>query len=413
MPALDSSPPQITTPADSPEFPWRGNLAVCLFGSFATVFAMTLILPFLPIYVGQIGVRGHAAIVQWSGIAYGATFLTAGLLAPVWGRLGDRYGRKPMLVRASLGMAVTMSLMGFATNIWQLVGLRLLAGIAGGYSSGATILVAVQAPRARSAWALGLLSSGVMAGNLLGPLVGGALPPLIGIRATFWGAGALIFLAFLATALLVREPPQRQHTDEDAPRVGWSQVPGKGAVAAMLVTGLLLMIANMSVEPIITVYVATLVHDPAQVTFVAGLVMSAAALGSIVSASQLGKVADRIGHSRVIIVALASAALLLVPQAFVTASWQLVALRFLMGLTLGGLLPCIAAVIRHHVPDHFVGAAMGYSLSSQFAGQVVGPLIGGFIGGQVGMRAVFLGTCVLLLLGAAFNWRMIGPRGRD
>ncbi|CCF98886.1 MFS transporter [Ralstonia solanacearum] len=389
---------------------WRRNLAVCFFGAFATVFAMTLILPFLPVYVGQLGVAGHAAVVQWSGIAYSATFVTAGLVAPIWGMLGDRYGRKPMLVRASLGMALTMSLMGLATDIWQFVGLRLLAGIAGGYSSGATILIAVQAPKARSAWALGLLSSGVMAGNLLGPLAGGSLPPLIGIRATFWGAGVLIFIAFLATLVLLRETPGTAAASvaKGRPKGGWPQMPRKGVVVAMLATGLLLMIANMSIEPIITVYVESLISDPKQVTFLSGLVMSAAALGSIISASQSGKVADQIGHSTVIILALSVAGLLLIPQAFVTAGWQLVALRFLMGLALGGLLPCIAAVIRHNVPDHDVGAAMGWSLSSQFAGQVAGPLIGGFVGGQFGMRAVFLGTSLLMLLGAAFNWRVVG-----
>src|SRR5437588_12182357 len=117
--------------------------------------------------------------------------------------------------------------------------------------------------------------------------------------------------------------------------------------------------------------------------------MSAAALGTILSASWLGKLADRIGHWNVVVGALAVAALLLIPQAFVTAGWQLIGLRFLMGLALGGLLPCVATVIRHNVPDHFVGTVLGYSISSQFAGQVAGPLIGGFIGGHVGMRAVF------------------------
>lgn len=387
---------------------WRRNLAICLFGSFSTVFAMTLVLPFLPIYVGQLGVEGHAAIVQWSGIAYGANFLAAGLVAPLWGRLGDRFGRKPMLVRASLGMALTMPLMGLSTNIWQFVGLRLLAGIAGGYSSGATILIAVETPRHRLAWALGMLASGVMAGNLLGPLAGGSLPSLIGIRATFWVAGALIFVAFLATTLWVREAPRETRGSEKLPKGGWSQIPNIGIVITMLATGLLLMIANMSIEPIITVYVAALVPDQTHVSFIAGLVMSAAALGSIVSASQLGRLADRLGHSTVIILALLVAGLLLIPQAFVIAYWQLVVLRFLMGLALGGLLPCIAAVIRNNVPDHFVGTTMGYSLSAQFAGQVAGPLIGGFVGGQIGMKAVFFGTCALLLIGAACNWKFVG-----
>ena len=392
---------------------WQRNLAVCLFGAFTTVFAMTLILPFLPVYIGQLGVSGHAAIVQWSGIAYAATFVTAGLVAPLWGMLGDRYGRKPMLVRASLGMAITMLLMGLASDIWQFIGLRLLAGIAGGYSSGATILVAVQAPKSRSAWALGLLSSGVMAGNLLGPLVGGFLPPLIGIRATFWGASGLIFIAFVFTTFMLRETARPSvPAVEEPPKVGWSNMPNKAVILAMLATGLLLMIANMSVEPIITVYIETLLEDSRRVTSVAGLAMSAAALGSIISATYLGKVADRIGYGVIMIAALSVAAVLLIPQAFVYAGWQLIALRFLMGMALGGLLPCMAAVIRHSVPERFVGSAMGWSLSAQFAGQVIGPVIGGFVGGQFGMRSVFLVTSLLMLAGALFNWRALGHSTR-
>ncbi|MCX5539610.1 multidrug efflux MFS transporter [Paraburkholderia sp. CNPSo 3076] len=387
---------------------WRRNLAVCVVGSFTTLVAMTLMLPFLPLYVEELGVCGHAAIVQWSGIAYSATFFTAALVAPVWGRLGDRYGRKPMLVRASLGMAITMSLIGMSRNIWQLVALRLLAGFAGGYSSGSTILVATQTPRHRSAWALGVLSSGIMAGNLIGPLLGGTLPPLIGLRATFWVAGATIFAAFIATCVFVKEAPRPARVAHAAQKGGWSALPNKRPIVAMLVTGMLLMLANMSIEPIITVYVATLVHDPARVTFVAGLAMSAAALGSIVAASRLGRVADRAGHAKVIVVALAASALLLVPQAFVTAGWQLVALRFLMGVSLAALLPCIATVIRHNAPDHAAGSVLGYSVSAQFAGQVLGPLIGGFVGGHLGMRAVFLGTSLLMLAGALFTWRAVG-----
>ncbi|MCB8877272.1 MFS transporter, partial [Acidisoma silvae] len=270
-----------------------------MFGSFTTVFAMTLLLPFLPLYVAEMGVHGHAAIVQWSGIVFGATFLAAGLTAPLWGRLGDRYGRKSMLVRASIGMAVTMSLMGLTTTIWQLVGLRLLAGLSGGYASGSTILVATQTPKARSGWALGLLSSGIMAGNLLGPLVGGLLPHLIGIRATFFGAGGLIFVAFLASLFLLREPPRVVRAEAARPKASWPEIFANKVVLAMLATGLLLMVATMSIEPIITVYVATLIDDPKRLTFMAGLVMSAAALGSIISASRLGKLADRIGHTTV------------------------------------------------------------------------------------------------------------------
>lgn len=388
---------------------WKRNLVISLLGSFTTIVAMTLLLPFLPLYVEELGVSDHAAIVQWSGIAYGATFLAAACVAPIWGRLGDIYGRKLMLVRASLGMTIAISLMGMAGNIWQLVALRLFVGLAGGYASGSMVLVATQTPKDRSAWALGVLSSGIMAGNLVGPLIGGALPPIIGIRGTFMAAGGMIFIAFLATTFLIKEEKSAARKQAAKASGGWKSIPDKGPVIAMLATGLLLMLANMSIEPIITVYVAQLVPNQGQVTMVAGIVMSAAALGSILSASRLGKLADRIGHWPVIAGALAIAGLLLIPQAFVTASWQLIALRFLMGVALGGLLPCIAAVIRHSVPDSAAGSILGLSISSQYVGQVVGPILGGFVGGHIGMPAVFLGTCVLLLAGAVFVW-LVRPK---
>lgn len=392
------------SPDNQHDYPyWQRNLAVCLVGSFTTIVAMTLLLPFLPLYVQELGVTDHAAIAQWSGIAYGATFFAAALVAPLWGRLADRYGRKAMLVRASLGMAVAMSLIGMAGNVWELVGLRLFAGLAGGYASGSTILVATQTPRHRSGWALGMLSTGIMAGNLVGPLIGGALPPLIGIRNTFWLAGGVIFVTFLATVFFIREDRRPDRAKKVGTKGGWAAIPDKRPVIAMLATGLLLMLANMSIEPIITLYVAQLVEDRT-VTMVSGIVMSAAALGSILSAARLGRLADRIGHWNVIIGALAVSALLLIPQAFVTEAWQLIGLRFLMGLALGGLLPSVTSVIRHNVPDHAAGGILGYSTSAQYAGQVVGPLLGGFVGGHIGMQAVFLGTSVLMGIGAAYAW---------
>ena len=383
---------------------WRRNMYVCLFGSFTTIAAMTLLLPFLPIYVEHLGVHGHAAIVEWSGIAYGITFLGAGLLAPVWGRVADLYGRKVILMRACLGMAICMSLIGLAQNIWQLVALRLLAGLLGGYSSGAVVLVATQTPRERAGWALGVLSTGSLAGTLLGPLIGGVLPGIIGLRYTFFLAGGVIFIAFLATSFLIREDRTAfAKGTRKVTRGAWAMLPDRRPVIAMLTTAMLLLLANMSVEPIITVYVGQFVPGP-QVVFNAGLVMAASAIGSILAAPRLGRLADRVGPWNLIIVCMLICGGLLIPQAFVTNIWELLGLRFLMGMSLAGLMPAINANIRHNVPQAVAGTILGYSTSAQFAGQVIGPLAGGFIGGHLGMRAVFLATTVVMLGGAALNW---------
>ncbi|SAL74968.1 major facilitator transporter [Caballeronia arvi] len=382
---------------------WQRNLYVCVFGSFTTLMAMTLLLPFLPIYVQQLGATSVDAAVQWSGVAFGATFLAAGLVAPLWGRLADRYGRKPILIRASLGMAITMSLLGLVQTVWQLVAMRFLAGLVGGYASGAIVMIATQTPRHRTAWALGTHAAGMMAGNLVGPLVGGLLPGLIGIRATFFLAGGLIFCSFIMTTLLVKEERRTPDSARTTPRGGWRDVPLLAPVFAMLASAMLLMFANMSIEPIITVYVAQLVDDPKKITLVAGVVMSAAALGSVLAAPRIGRLADRVGAPKVIVGCLALCGVLLIPQIFVTNGTQLVVLRFLMGLALGGLLPAITSVVRHNVPDHAAGYILGYATSAQYIGQVTGPLAGGFIAAHSGMRSVFVMTSVLMFAGAAFN----------
>lgn len=379
--------------------PWRRNLWVCVAGSFATLIGMTLLLPFLPLYVAELGAERQVEIAWWSGVAYAATFLTAAIVAPLWGRIGDRYGRKLMLIRASLGMAVAISLTGLAGTVWQLVALRALTGLLGGYASGSMTLVAVQTPREHSAWALGTLSSGIMAGSLLGPLVGGFLPPLIGIRGTFFLSGAIIFLAFLATAFLIVEDRSTIAARTRSAAAAGDAAFDRALVARMLFVGMLLTLANFSVEPILTIYVGSLVAS-ADVTRVAGLVMAAAALGSILSAPRIGRLADRIGPMRVIAAGLVVAGLLLIPQAFVTAEWQLLVLRFAMGLALGGLLPSIASVVRHAAPARSAGTVLGLSTSAQYAGQVIGPLAGGAIGGFYGPQAVFLATAAIMLAGA-------------
>jgi MFS family permease len=346
-------------------------------------------------------------------VAFGSTFFAAGLVAPLWGRLADIYGRKVILIRASLGMAITMSLIGLAQNVYELVALRLLAGLAGGYSSGSTVLVATQTPRARAGWALGVLSTGIMGGTLLGPLIGGFLPDIVGLRATFFLCGGFIFVAFLGTCFLIREDKADAARRKARFRGGaWGQIPDRLPIFVMLATGMLLMLANMSIEPIITVYVAEIDPGDPHIARMAGLVMSATALGSILAASRVGRLGDRIGPGNVVAGGLAITGLLLIPQAFVTSGWQLVALRFLMGISLAGLLPSIASLIRHSVPDHVAGNILGYSVSAQFAGQVIGPLIGGFVGGHVGMRAVFFVTSTVMFSGAALNFFTLGRRGR-
>lgn len=384
---------------------WRRNLTVCVFGSFTTLVSLSMLLPFLPLYVQQLGVTSQADVVQWSAVAFGATFFGTAITAPLWGRLADRYGRKPMLVRAAIGMAIVMSLIGLARNVTDLVALRLLAGLIGGYASASIVMIGSQVPRERAGWALGVLSTGALSGNLIGPLVGGFLPEFVGIRGTFFVGGGMIAVAALTTLLFVREDfdrasDARQRDRKNRPEGTGSKWP---VIAALLMTAMMVLLANMSIEPIITVYIGDLGVPVDHQARIAGVVMACSALGSILTAARLGALADRVGGWRVIVGCLLLTAVVMVPQAFVTQWWQLAVLRGVMGMTIAGLLPAIAKLIRHSVEEHNTGKILGYLQSAQFSGQVIGPLIGGEIGAHLGLHHVFLVTAALLVLCAGMN----------
>ncbi|MGU7770435.1 MFS transporter [Burkholderia sp. MR1-5-21] len=378
---------------------WRPNLAVCVFGSFTTLVSLSMLLPFLPLYVRQLGVDSQAAVIQWSGVAFSATFLGTAVTAPLWGRLADRFGRKPMLVRAAVGMAIVMSLIGVAHNVYELVALRLVAGLVGGYASASTVMVGTQAPRDRAGWALGILSTGALAGNLVGPLVGGLLPEWLGIRGTFFAGGAMIAFAALLTIFVVKEdfhPATDARRNTAGPAADAARRTPFAIVAALLVTAMMVLLANMSIEPIITVYIGGLGVGAAHLARVAGVVMACSALGSMLTAARLGALADRIGSWNVIVGCLLLTALAMLPQAFVTHWWQLAALRVLMGMTLAGLLPSIGKLVRQSVDERATGQMLGYLQSAQFSGQVIGPVIGGQIGVSLGLHSVFFVTGALL-----------------
>jgi MFS family permease len=384
---------------------WRRNLAVCVFGSFTTLVSLSMLLPFLPLYVQQLGVSSSSAVIQWSGVAFGATFFGTAITAPLWGHLADRYGRKPMLVRAAIGMAIVMSLIGVAHSVVELVALRLIAGLVGGYASASVVMIGTQAPRERAGWALGILSTGALTGNLIGPLVGGFLPAWVGIRGTFFVGGAMIAVAAAATIFLIREDFDRE-SDASRRVVAKEQASAtapRSFIVALLLTAMMVLLANMSIEPIITVYIGQLGVPADHLARTAGIVMASSALGSMLTAARLGALADRVGSWNVIIGCLLATGLVMVPQAFVTRWWQLAVLRGLMGMTIAGLLPAIAKLVRHSVEDRKSGKMLGYLQSAQFSGQVIGPLIGGQIGAHVGLRAVFFVTSSLLVLCAWLN----------
>lgn len=387
---------------------WKRNLLVCWFGVFATSTGLSQLTPILPLYIDQLGVHMLADIERWSGITYGVTFICMALFSPIWGQAADKYGRKPMLLRASLGMAVVITSMGFVQNVYQLAGLRLLQGTISGFYSASITLVATQAPGARLGWALGTLSTASVAGMLVGPLLGGYLAEIVGIRSVFSAIGFLLLIAFTASLLFVKEN-FTPVANKKAPCFDeiWCQISNPKVMAALFVTTLVLQVALMSIQPIITVYISLLSQDTNHVALVSGMVFAATGLSSVLAAPALGRVADKVGPQKVMMVALMAAGLLFIPQAFVNNPWELMGLRFLVGIATAGLLPSINSLIKQITPDEVSGRVFGYNQSAQFIGAFSGSVMGGGVAASLGMHYVFLLTSALLLINAVWVYRMV------
>lgn len=177
-------------------------------------------MPFLPLYVEQLGVTGHSALNMWSGIVFSITFLFSAIASPFWGGLADRKGRKLMLLRSALGMGIVMVLMGLAQNIWQFLILRALLGLLGGFVPNANALIATQVPRNKSGWALGTLSTGGVSGALLGPMAGGLLADSYGLRPVFFITASVLILCFFRHPVLHQRKIPAGQQKRDAAHAG-------------------------------------------------------------------------------------------------------------------------------------------------------------------------------------------------
>jgi MFS family permease len=379
---------------------WKRNLTFCWFGMFVTGIGMSQIAPVLPLYIRQLGVHNAAEIAQLSGVAFGVTFIISALFSPIWGSAADKFGRKPMLLRASLGMAVVIGSMGFASNVYVLIGLRVLLGVITGYSTACTTLIATQADNAHAGWALGTLSTANIAGSLLGPMIGGFITEYAGPQNVFFITGSLMMVAFLTTLLFVKEDFQRQEKKVLHAKEVWAGIPEKSLTITLFVTSFILTVALYSVEPIITVYVTQLSRGTGHVALLAGLAFSASGLANIIAAPRLGKLSDRIGAQNVILVALVIAGILFIPQAFVSNPWQLIGLRFLFGLTAAGLMPSVNILVKKITPAALTGRIFGFSMSAMYLGTFSGSVLGGQVAAWLGVRYVFYSTSALLLINA-------------
>ena len=379
---------------------WRVNLISVWFGCFFTGLAISQILPFLPLYISQLGVTSHEALSMWSGLTFSVTFLISAIVSPMWGSLADRKGRKLMLLRASLGMAIAILLQAFATNVWQLFLLRGVMGLTSGYIPNAMALVASQVPRERSGWALSTLSTAQISGVIGGPLMGGFIADHVGLRAVFCITAALLVVSFLVTLFLIKEcvRPTIKKSERMSGKAVFASLSHPALVISLFFTTMVIQLCNGSIGPILALFIKSMVPDSSNIAFLSGLIASVPGISALISAPRLGKLGDRIGTERILMATLIFAVVLFFAMSWVTTPLQLGVLRFLLGFADGAMLPAVQTLLVKYSSDQITGRIFGYNQSFMYLGNVAGPLMGATVSAMAGFRWVFIATASIVLI---------------
>ncbi|WP_405097697.1 MFS transporter [Oceanobacillus sp. FSL H7-0719] len=372
---------------------------------FANLFvsgSMTMVVPFISLYIAGMGDFSESYVQTWSGLTFAVTFIAAFIFSPIWGRIGDKYGRKNILIISAAGIGLSVFLMGFATSVWQLFLLRLLMGIVTGFIPMSQALIAVQTPKEVAGKVLGTLQTGSITGALMGPMLGGALADMFGFSNSFKWVSITIFLSAFLVFSGVKEVKMKVSSNSNEKKSYTSKevlqhIISKPVLLVVMLLSALIQVAHFSIQPILSLFVED-IHGPVNIAFFAGMAFSAAGLGNLLMSRRWGRLGDRVGYIKILIILLFAAGIVYLPGAFVTNIWQLVALRFLLGVSIGGIVPLRIAYIRQEAPLSMQGEVLGYNTSLRFLGNVIGPALGGLLAAAFGFSSVFFVTSGLLIL---------------
>lgn len=391
---------------------WQAQVRLLWWCQLIAVAAMEMSEPFWPLFLRQLQTIDQQALAIWSALIYGAPLLVAGIAAPVWGRLGDRFGHKPMVLRAMLGLLLTQTLLYFSGSLWEVLLYRLLQGALAGIITAALCFAAAIAPAEQRSSVVGKLTSATAAGAILGPVVGGALVQWLDYRAVFLSAAAIcLILTLLLTWQLEQDSG---HRPQQAP-VANANTPAQdnGAVLGLLLLVILLLqTAKAMPNTFFALFAEQQFHATPMLT---GLLFSAAGVGMMVSASRWGRLFDRltIVTGMVLLSVIALAAALCYLAHLYAGWWPLLTIRFGWGICLGAMLPMVQATMirlansRHN--GHLIGTAQGATRFGNLFGVVCGALLmsqWSYAGGFLGAGFAYLLAAAVLLL----SWSRLAQR---
>ncbi len=424
VPQENPMPKETFSSQSSPS--WRRNLIAIWFAELVAIIGFSVVIPILPLYVQELGVRDEREIRIWAGAIYSAHAVTMAIFGPIWGALSDRYGRKVMVERAMFSGAVVIALMGLAQSAQHLVLLRLLQGMLTGTVTAANALVATTAPRERAGSALGMLQMAIYVGASAGPLLGGLVADTFGYRAPFWVTGALLFLAGLGVLIFVEEQfqpvalPSGERTTVDAGRLAFRQrvlnrlapVLGSAALVGVMGVRLLMRLAARLLGPVLPLFIQAIVPPGARVASITGVISGVSAGAGAVGALGLGRIGDRVGYRGILIACALASVVCYVPQFFVVHPVALLFWQAGTGLAMGGIVASLSASLARLSPEGQEGIVYGVDASVVSVANAVGPLLGSALAVGVGLRVPFLVAAGLFGLAGAAAARLLPKRSQ-
>lgn len=377
---------------------WKKNLFVLSIAVFIAGIAFSEIMPFLSLYINTLGNFSHQQLNFWSGIAYSGTFIISAIVSPWWGKLADKQGRKPMILRAGIGMSIVIASMGLVQNVWQLLLLRMLQGIFAGFISNSNALVATETPKTNSGQALGTIASATTAGTLLGPLVGGALTSIFSYRVTFMITGGLLLICSVLVLFFVHEDDFKPVTAKKLDKASGviKSLNSPHLIFGLLLTTLIIQAANNSINPIVSLYVRQLLDGHGNVVFISGVIAALPGIATFAVASRFGALGDKIGTHKIIVAGFIAATIFFL-TAFVQNTIELGILRFLVGFSDACLFPQVQTMLTKNSPAAVTGRIFSWNQSAMYIGNIFGPLLGSTISGLTNYSTVFLVTAGIVV----------------
>ncbi|MDF2960056.1 MAG: major facilitator superfamily 1 [Paenibacillus sp.] len=366
-----------------------------------------MVVPFLPLFLIHIGVNEN--LEMWSGLLFSSAFLAGAISAPFWGAMGDKYGRKPMIVRAGFVICIIYVLTAFVTNPYQLLALRVAQGLLTGFIPGSIALVGTNTPENKVGYALSMMSTATATGGIMGPLLGGVLSNLFGSRIAFASAGGLVLLATLLILGWVKEEKITANKKRTPFFSSLKLLSHNRPFMTVLLLTLLTQLSVMTIEPVLPLYIVQIGGSVKDASLLAGIVFSLVGVASILFAPRWGRLGDKVGFRKILIVGLFVGGLGNLAQIPFHDIWGFSIVRFIYGAFFCAVFPALNAMIVRTTESEFRGQAFGLNQTANQLGGMLGPLIGGAISGVFTIHSVFWVTGLLLLATMGLAYRLEKP----